>query len=231
MTSRKSQNSVLFLATLGVYLGLVLTGATPVLGHAATARQFDIRDEIEFSDELDNNPDSDAAIEQFASTFLGIYSVASELSVGYPEQVANSEYNFNLYVTVGPNGGSWGFSPGIYNTGLRKYSGRYTQPLNRLYDTFLPRADKQHEKFRVDFELTSDEVIFRATVSQDIPDVAAFASKPYVESLSRRREIESDVLRSLIYSTTEVSFADNQVIIVTRLPRGSIDPLLAKDAK
>jgi hypothetical protein len=55
---RKGQNSILFLTTLGVYLGLVLVGATPqVLANAATTRNFDIRDEIEFQDKLDKDPD------------------------------------------------------------------------------------------------------------------------------------------------------------------------------
>src|SRR6478752_3377908 len=58
MEKRKSQNSILFVATLGVYLGLMLAGATPqVLANAATTRTFDIKDEIEFQDKLDRDPD------------------------------------------------------------------------------------------------------------------------------------------------------------------------------
>src|SRR6476620_8746450 len=58
MEKRKSQNSILFVATLGVYLGLMLAGATPqVLANAATTRTFDIKDEIEFQDKLDKDPD------------------------------------------------------------------------------------------------------------------------------------------------------------------------------
>ena len=50
---------MIVLATLGVYLGLVLAGATPqVLAQAAMTRQFDVKDEIEFKDDLDNKPDS-----------------------------------------------------------------------------------------------------------------------------------------------------------------------------
>ena len=71
MSTRKAQNSAIFLATLGVYLGLVLTGATPVLGHAATSRQFDLRDEIEFADELDTKPDGEeAALSISIKTYL-----------------------------------------------------------------------------------------------------------------------------------------------------------------
>ena len=59
MNSRKNQNSLLVLATLGVYLGLVLTGATPqVLAQAAMTRQFDVKDEIEVKDNLDKKPEN-----------------------------------------------------------------------------------------------------------------------------------------------------------------------------
>lgn len=57
MTNRKSQNSILFLTTLGVYLGLVLVGATPqVLAQAATTRNFDISEEVGQVDNLDKDP-------------------------------------------------------------------------------------------------------------------------------------------------------------------------------
>lgn len=61
MKDRK-QNPALLIATLGVYLGLVLAGAAPsVLANAALSKQFNVRDEIEFVDEFDNMPDEDYA--------------------------------------------------------------------------------------------------------------------------------------------------------------------------
>jgi len=42
-----------------VYLGLVLVGATPqVLAQAAMTRQFNVKDEVEFKEDLDENPAS-----------------------------------------------------------------------------------------------------------------------------------------------------------------------------
>lgn len=62
MVNRKTPNSILFLTTLGVYLGLVLVGATPqILAQAAMTRQFDVKDEIEVKDDLDKKPDDVAA--------------------------------------------------------------------------------------------------------------------------------------------------------------------------
>ena len=59
MAKTKNQNSILFLTTLGVYLGLVLAGAAPqaIASGAAMSRNFDIRDEIEFKDDVDDDPD------------------------------------------------------------------------------------------------------------------------------------------------------------------------------
>jgi hypothetical protein len=73
LNNRKNQNSILVLATLGVYLGLVLAGATPqVLANAAMTRQFDVKDEIEVKDDLDKKPnklgaDSEEAPESIAT--------------------------------------------------------------------------------------------------------------------------------------------------------------------
>ena len=95
MNSRKNQNSILVLATLGVYLGLVLVGATPqVLAQAAMTRQFDVKDEIAVKDDLDEKPDNvtvdptkaaisetdhkiTRSVERFLAKFRSIDSVSS----------------------------------------------------------------------------------------------------------------------------------------------------------
>ncbi len=62
MKRPKNHNSILVLATLGVYLGLVLVGATPqVLAQAAMTREFNVKDEIEVKDDLDTKPESSEA--------------------------------------------------------------------------------------------------------------------------------------------------------------------------
>jgi hypothetical protein len=100
LNNRKNQNSILVLATLGVYLGLVLAGATPqVLAQAAMTRQFDVRDEIEAKDDVDRKPDDaltdltessrqeieakvSASIDRFFSR-LSIHSIESCFTTGY----------------------------------------------------------------------------------------------------------------------------------------------------
>ena len=57
MIRSRNQNSILAVATLGVYLGLILAGAAPsVLAQAATAKQFNVKDEAEYTENLDRKP-------------------------------------------------------------------------------------------------------------------------------------------------------------------------------
>ena len=61
MSDKKKYNSIVFLTTLSVYLGLVLVGGagSPVLAQAALTRNFDIQEEIEYKDDLDKKPDDE----------------------------------------------------------------------------------------------------------------------------------------------------------------------------
>lgn len=64
MSSKKGQNSILLLTTLGVYLGLLMAGATPgvIAQQAALTRNFELSEEFEAKDDLDKDP-QDAATE------------------------------------------------------------------------------------------------------------------------------------------------------------------------
>lgn len=61
---RKNQNSILLLTTLGVYLSLLVVGgsAPQTFSHSATSRNFDIAEEQEYRDGLDDNPSDLAAL-------------------------------------------------------------------------------------------------------------------------------------------------------------------------
>ena len=231
--AKKAQNSVLLLTTLGVYIGLLVAGgaAPQVLAHSATTRNFEITDEIEATDRLDDKPDADAVTEQFAISLEEIYRVAAEISAENPQGVENGQYDFHYFVTVYPNGGYFLLSKPEFNTGLRTKSGRYGTPLSKLYDAFLPRTREKHEKLRIDFALTPTGLEFRANLFVENEGAARDISASLSHALTTRKEREIDARKALLYGDTKISFDRNQVTIVTRLPRASLDPLLAKDAK
>jgi len=68
MSNRKNYNSIVFLTTLSVYLGLVLVGAPPVLAQAALTQKIEIQHEAEIRDDLDKKPDEDL----FAQTLVDL---------------------------------------------------------------------------------------------------------------------------------------------------------------
>jgi hypothetical protein len=94
----KKQNPALLIATLGVYLGLVLAGAAPaVLANAALTKQFDVRDEIEFVDEFDNKPDdTPSPLNKRSDKSLNTYSVsATNLPLlGLSADIPSADFSF-----------------------------------------------------------------------------------------------------------------------------------------
>lgn len=232
MTTRKTNNSILVLATLGVYLGLVLIGATPqVLAQAAMTKQFNVKDEVEVKDNLDKKPDDELAIEQFASSFEELYKIAAEISAEHPDDVLKGAYSFDFYVSVPPGGNSTLFSPSAFNNGTRIHSGRIGEPLRRLYDAFLARTEKSHENFFVQFGFGNSEISFKTTITALDSPVAASSASAYEKALIRLRSTETNYLKSVIFEASKVTTQNNQIFIVTRLPRADLDALLASNAK
>jgi hypothetical protein len=85
LAKQPTQNSIIFLAALGVYLGLLVAGASPgvISQQAALTRSFDISDEIEVTDDLDKDPEAaDANVEtaserSLSYSFSGFFSSIS----------------------------------------------------------------------------------------------------------------------------------------------------------
>ncbi len=154
MTNRKNYNSILFLT---VYLGLVLVGATPqVLAHAATNSFFDLRNEIEFKDDLDTKPDD----------------IFSEIESGAEKKV------------------------GFF----------FTQEKNTENDKFVVNG----VTFTTNFSIKEAHLV-------DL-------------NVNYKPNLQSRILKSkpqkVVYEKTKITSQKNQIFIVTRLPRGSIDSLL-----
>ncbi|CAN5239225.1 hypothetical protein BH20ACI2_BH20ACI2_18070 [soil metagenome] len=220
----KNPNSILVLATLGVYFGLILAGAVPqVLGQAAMARQFDIKDEIEQKDDLDKKPDGDKALEQFAAALEDLYRITSEISAD-AKRGNNGKFGIEYFVTIKPNGVSMQYSP----TGEGSWSGKFREPLRNLYDAFLPRSDDWNENFLVEFNVSKDQVTLKTTIITD-PGSTAQALSGFEQALLRRRSNEMNFVRSQIYDASKITVEKNKIIVVANLPRAGLESLLTKN--
>lgn len=214
-----------------MYLGLVLVGATPVLGHAATTRNFELLDEIEFKDDLDRKPDEETSLNEFSSCLEDLFRIASEWSAtNAPDGSLDELLSFNSFVSVKPNGyAKHSKRQGLRTTGPLISLGKNQKPLQRLYDAFLPREADWHEQLFVQFGFGLGDISLEASILRSDPSAAAADS--YSKALARRLAAETVAVRLSILQSMDVTAEGDRVIIVTRLPRAALIPLLANDTK
>lgn len=246
MSTRKTQNSVLFLATLGVYLGLVLTGATPVLGHAATARQFDLRDEIEFADEFDNKPDDETPafslsiknyledVEAFLGTLRQLESERKFDRVADTFEVAQS--TLLPCVPANATGNYTAEKFQLRNEALRPALERFSKLLTDGYSLAecLPNAqfadkDVTHSRFNV--RLAGDALCVEVSIRRDGTSRAQVTAAELTAVRGTMSASDISSLRRTLLEHTNFRAENDRVQITTSLPRASLLAVPTNDAK
>ncbi|MFM9903418.1 MAG: hypothetical protein ACKVQJ_02475 [Pyrinomonadaceae bacterium] len=247
MSNPKNQNSIIFIATLGVYLGLVLAGATPqVLANAAMTRQFDVKDEIEVKDDLDNKPDDERSpvsesvkiyledVEYFLSSLGRLknrgkfditkdtFSVAktamlpcvsSNLAGRYtPVKFESTNDNSRVALDQFSRGMEYGYSLG-----------------DCLANNEFNGPEATDSRFY--FELDVKTFTVNVTVKKQTPQRALDLIRELDSVLALYAAKDNDKLRKQIIANTAFRAENRQVVVSTQLPRGSLDSLLAPDAK
>ena len=245
--ARKAQNSILLLTTLGVYLGLLVAGgaAPQVLAHSATTRNFEITDEIEIKDELDRDPDERISarislvtyfqdVENFVKTLKRLNgtkffdAAADTFSVTQTTQLpcvpANKigSYTANNFATR--------------NEAIRPWLESFSKLLTDGYSLgdCLPNgrfAPNEATDSKFNFHLDKEAFFVEVSVRKSSPQNAKLLVDDIVSTFRMLREEPAEPVRVILYGSTKVRVENDQIFVVTRLPRGSLDPILAKDAK
>jgi hypothetical protein len=248
MNNRKGQNSILFLTTLGVYLGLVLVGATPqiIAQKAATTRNFDIRDEIEFKDDLDKKPDDDRS-ELTDSVAVYLHDVEQLIAAlsGLKERglfdTVTDRFEVSQMVIlpcVATNtAGSYVAERFInQNASLTPALQRFSKQLNYGYSLgdcirTTAYADKDAVSSRSTFKLDASAFSIEISVKKNSKLSAASLVGALPATFKLYRPDDSASVRQKIIDLTKFRADNDQVFVVTRLPRALIDKLLAMDVK
>jgi len=248
MTNRKGQNSILFIATLGVYLGLVLAGgaAPQVYAHAATTRAFDAREEIEIVDDLTGPPDDERAtlgqsvqvylddVEQLILALKQLHGVGLfDPGVDFFEVRQTSQLPCVAANTAGS------YTPIQFvnvNDKARPFLERFSKQLTYGYslgDCVLNKsfADKSSTDSRAAFKLDKLGLSVEVVVRKESPQRADLLSGDLASVFQTRIEKETLPARKAILENTTFRTENDQVMVVTRLARASLDPLLVSDAK
>lgn len=237
MTTRKSHNSIVFLTTL--YLGLVLVGAAPqALNFAALTRNFDIQNEVEVKDDLDNKPDNvDIDVysrDDFPALFAQLLQeIKEELKRGkislpiQKEFYAVGEFHKSELVGGGGRGGVLGSNVSDQNLRLLIENAVNQKFQSKAFG--LADFDSEKSKFA--------NIIFNAN-STDLSLEICFGksnAEQFARFLNQEFSLSAvgveDKLTKEIYEYTKATSEDNQVFVITRLPRGSLDALLTDSAR
>lgn len=223
MSKSKSYNRIVFLTTLSLYLSLVLVGGTGCnLSHSALTKSFDLKNEVEIKDDLDKNPDKDIP-SLFAELLADIEVGTKNGNIALPVQrefFADGSFNRSLN-----GGGGGGFSHNISDQNLSLI---IQNSINRkLKPKVLESIDSKSDVKAAKILFGADGTDFNLKVSFDRDQPAQYAEFLTRKFSDSAASVSDRKLKS-IYENTKVSSGNNQVFIVTRLPRAAIDSLLAE---
>jgi hypothetical protein len=251
VSQRNKNNSIIFLTTLSVYLGLVLVGgaSSPVLAQAAMTRQFDVKNEIEFNDDLDKNPNDEElkilsySIENYfdeLKAFIGdlekLYSI-EKFDLGYDTFTVSARRFTPCNFEGDPVLRRSEISEKINNRWLAPAindAAFNTEGWDFLADCAASDKFKNHKSAKtsaIKINYDEAELVYEISVEKSSPQKAKLLSENLSRTL-RLQEIDDDeIIVKKLYENTSFKSENNQVFVVTRLPRGSLDEFFKQDAK
>ena len=238
MSNQKNYNSIFFLTTLSVYLGLVLVGGSaPILAQAALTQRFEIQHEIETEDDLDKKPD-DSADESIQSVDTG-----SRLILDYADVVralleasrqANSTRFKYQSETKSDYAGNLQLKRAFFSkldkreSDSRQIFRKINSELDKLFKFFPVLTSYDESNIIVNFELNDNGFTIESKFLQNDPSEAQALLSASNSSLDYLKREITDERQALIPKNTEIFAKNNQFVIITRLPRGSLSALLAE---
>jgi hypothetical protein len=220
---------------------------------AATPKQFNIKDEVEAKDDLDKNPDG----EKIKSFLEHDYEVALAAFVEELRKLkeqgkyrATGKKSFNIsafreFCADGNEVATSSFEP----TDASEANAWIEDAFLAIHKEFseantwtfantpafikIPQGVAENERckaFGLDTELHRSDFTIRVTFSSETAGSATVLAGALDKHFLRKASRPRNTLTKQIYWYTRASADNNQVTIVTRLPRGSINSLLAYSA-
>ena len=235
MIRSRNQNSFLAVATLGVYLGLILAGATPsVLAQAATAKQFSVKDEVAKRDDLDNKPEGCDLLAAKVKEKHSQFEFDEHDLLAY---AAGLQETLQSYVKLhGLSDLEWD----VAAEHLRQVQAA-EKPVLRDAKT---KTNPAPEHAPLSFYGILPGTAFQFSFTSNGYDLVATAAAKHNDNLEAHRIAIAydavldlyrcsltDQAKKLILNNTELAWADDEIFLITHLPRGSLDTLLASNAK
>ncbi|HVF29785.1 MAG TPA: hypothetical protein VNA22_02395 [Pyrinomonadaceae bacterium] len=248
MSKARTNNSILFLTTIGVYLGLVLVGgaAPQVFAHGALTRNFELQDEIEVNDDLDTKPDSDVATLSLSiktyledvEYFLGALQKLERVGKFDLKQDQFEVTQSTLLPCVAANkvGSYTANTFKLKNDQLRPSLERFSKLLTDGYSLAdcLPNSrftGQEATSSKFTFKLDESALAIQVSVQKASAQIAKQLSIELAGVFREFTPSAAQIARLKIFENTAFKSKNDQVMVVTRLPRADLDPLLAVRAQ
>lgn len=245
---RKIHNKTLFVAALSVYLGLLIVGAPPQVWAQAAHPQSVVRQESE-----DENGSKNLESELNKLQALLKLEYAETLSDFLAELVKLTKAGSldvnsfsNLYIQkikavrckvdgdpaaqeiIEKTDFDGRVMPSIQNL-LRTSQDKLFFLTDCLPNKRLKNVNTEEIKLKLNTNL--QELNFEVTLNKKTTLDTQLFSEQLTKVFADKTALENDAVLTQIYLSTNVSFENNQVFIVTRLPRAALDSLLKADEK
>ncbi len=214
----------------------MLVGATPsvLLAQAATTRNFNVQDEIEVKDNLDKKPDGEEfenfSKKNFPTLFVQFLDeVRKSVESGKITLPIQTNFRFEAYFNYSEmcNGSGFGSDSSADKYLAKIVEDAFRQKIEpRTFELAdYPRSSAKNIKLNL--EANNTDLSLKISFGKfNAEQFAKFLNQEFSSS-AVSLEI---TLTKQIYENTRATSENNEVFVVTRLPRGSLDRLL-KNAK
>lgn len=231
-----------------MYLGLLLAGAAPgvLAQQAALTKQFNVNDEIERQDDLDKKPDDERSpvtasiqiyLEDVEYFLAGLGRLQSEGKFDLAKDEFSVVKSTALPCVAANKAGR--YTPAkfdVTNDALRPSLERLSRGMEYGYSLGDCLANREFNGVeavvsRFSYSLNRKAFDVNVAVKKQSPQNALELIKELEGTLRLYDTPDSTKLRKVLIASTRFTSDNDQVTVVTRLPRGSLDTLLDLDAK
>ena len=232
-----------------MYIGLLMAGATPcVVGQtpSATTRPFSVKDELERKENLDKKPDDEilnfsSAIKEYFDDFEELVESLQKYNWKEGFDRESDRFEFERLSSLSCKDGydpvvSGGFLRKLAHPGIEKaiHSAFYDfYDWETFSDCLEVKSSINHRihRFHLGISYDSSELELKISVPKKNARQAELLAERFNHALSIFEVGENDDVIRTIRQYTRIVSNNDQVLVITRLPRAGLDALLSSDAK
>lgn len=209
-------------------------------------KQFNIKDEIQVTDDLDKKPtapddlDADASAIENLKIAEAIQDFISDLKklekIEKYDPKNDSIFSHKAWRERSDSTNTESKSSDIYNTWLETaviqlISTAENDSVGNISDILPICEGRDCREFRVSVESTANDLSLSFTFTKSTQERAKANVQRFNEIFVAKKIGLKKTTILPIYENTKVTFENNQILIVTRLPRAGLDAKLATRAK